>query len=152
MSWSEEFQKGLQPLTDAILLATEAHAPWRTAEGRIADISQEKPALAMPDGVTALQEAFRRYKGDQVYSEATGEMESFDDYGYAEASREAFVAGSAWAERRNGMKEALVWMMNQPRLTGGGNGSIILGGFVRQCAKEHGIDLAGAVLEKVYKS
>ena len=44
----------------------------------------------------ARAEAFKRYDGDRVVSEVTGEEESFDDWGYAETARQAFVAGVEW--------------------------------------------------------
>lgn len=96
---------------------------------------------------TARQEAYRRYQGDRVYSDETGEMESHDDYGYADTARDAFVAGAEWAATGRGMVEALVWMMGQPRLTSGGNTAIVLSNFIRSCAAAHDIDLAKEVLD-----
>ena len=44
----------------------------------------------------AREEAHRRYDGDTVVSEVTGERESHDDWGYAECQRAAFIAGTEW--------------------------------------------------------
>lgn len=48
-------------------------------------------------------------------------------------------------------EDILAWMMNQPRLTSGGNTGIILSGFVRSCAQAHGIDLEKVVMDRVGK-
>lgn len=49
------------------------------------------------DDQSAWTEAHKRYDGDTIISEVTGEPESFDDWGYAEEARAAFMAGVAWA-------------------------------------------------------
>lgn len=48
----------------------------------------------------ASAEAFRRYDGDTVIDDNTGEPTSFDDWGYAETARRAFVDGAQWAVGR----------------------------------------------------
>lgn len=49
------------------------------------------------DDHSAKVEAFKRYQGDTIISELTGEPETFDDWGYAAEARAAFIAGAAWA-------------------------------------------------------
>lgn len=44
----------------------------------------------------ARAEAYKRYDGDTIIDENTGEPTSFDDWGYAETARRAFVAGVEW--------------------------------------------------------
>lgn len=48
----------------------------------------------------ARAEAFRRYDGDTIIDENTGEPTSFDDWGYAETARQAFIAGVEWEHKR----------------------------------------------------
>ncbi|MDL5351167.1 hypothetical protein [Microbacterium sp. zg-YB36] len=45
----------------------------------------------------ARAEAFKRYDGDTILDENTGERVSHDDWGYAETARQAFIAGAEWA-------------------------------------------------------
>lgn len=45
----------------------------------------------------ARAEAFKRYDGDTILDENTGEQVSHDDWGYAETARQAFIAGAEWA-------------------------------------------------------
>lgn len=49
------------------------------------------------DLVLARDEAFKRYDGDTIIDDNTGEEVSHDDWGYAETARQAFIAGVAWA-------------------------------------------------------
>lgn len=44
----------------------------------------------------ARREAHRRYDGDTIIDENTGEPTSFDDWGYAETERRGFIAGVEW--------------------------------------------------------
>lgn len=46
----------------------------------------------------AHEEAHRRYDGDTIVDDETGEPTSHDDWGYAECQRQAFVAGAGWAQ------------------------------------------------------
>jgi len=46
----------------------------------------------------ARTEAFKRYDGDRIIDENTGEETSHDDWGYAETARQAFLAGVGWAD------------------------------------------------------
>lgn len=48
------------------------------------------------DDQSAKVEAHKRYDGDTIVNEE-GETVSFDDWGYAEQARAAFMAGVAWA-------------------------------------------------------
>jgi len=63
----------------------------------------------MTVGEEARAEAFKRYDGDRIISEVTGEEESHDDWGYAEMERQAFIAGAAWA---------VEWLTAQAKRTG----------------------------------
>lgn len=42
-------------------------------------------------------EALKRYDGDWIIDDRTGEEVGYDDWGYSEAERRAFVAGAEWA-------------------------------------------------------
>lgn len=44
----------------------------------------------------AKAEAHKRYDGDRVFDDLTGEEVSFDDWGYSETERAGFVAGATW--------------------------------------------------------
>lgn len=46
--------------------------------------------------LVARGEAFNRYDGDRQYNDLTGQEESFDDWGYSECERRAFIAGVEW--------------------------------------------------------
>ena len=48
----------------------------------------------------ARAEAYRRFTGDTIVDENTGETVPFDDYGYAETERKGFIAGALWAASR----------------------------------------------------
>ena len=48
----------------------------------------------------ARTEAYRRFTGDTIVDETTGETVPFDDYGYAETEHKGFIAGAVWAASR----------------------------------------------------
>jgi hypothetical protein len=56
--------------------------------------------MTTPTEDEARAEAFKRYDGDRIIDENTGEEVSHDDWGYAETARHAFIAGVEWAASR----------------------------------------------------
>ena len=52
----------------------------------------------------ARAEAYKRYDSDRIIDDNTGEEVSHDDWGYADAERQAFVAGALWM-RENGYEK-----------------------------------------------
>lgn len=83
---------------DAWLNGHRVSDAWRTMN-RVRDELVRISSLSAEQGVEAQarRESFKRYDGDTIVSEITGETESFDDWGYAEAARAAFIAGAVWA-------------------------------------------------------
>ena len=48
-----------------------------------------------------------------------------------------------------GVKAALIWMMNQPEISGGGQTAGRIHHFLRRCARAWGFDLEKAVLDHI---
>lgn len=82
----------------------EAVFPWSSEESTEAcNLIRELLDEVRPRGTVTdaevTQEAHRRYDGDTIIDENTGEPTSHDDWGYAECQRQAFIAGVSWAQR-----------------------------------------------------
>lgn len=71
---------------------------WPSLKHTLRDVhkllDEHERLIASPANAEA--EARRRYDGDTIIDENTGEPTSFDDWGYAECQRAAFVDGAAW--------------------------------------------------------
>lgn len=80
---------------EGALVTAEARAEaWRkTAIQNRAEADNRRISV---DDQSARVEAGKRYDGDTIVNEE-GETVSFDDWGYAEQARAAFMAGVAWA-------------------------------------------------------
>lgn len=82
--------------------AAELETLYKEAERETVRAEERERIAQIADNIEqeARAEAYRRFTGDTIVDETTGETVPFDDYGYAETEREGFIAGAVWAASR----------------------------------------------------